>query len=227
VWDLDLSTAHLTRLDGRSGRKEAGVVQHRGGLRAPEVVSVNNISLTNGTRTSLDVIRTVPDPEHALVVVNGLLHAGHTTTVDALHAAHVTSAHWPDTRPAHVVLSLADPRPESVGESRCVFMCWCHRLPKPEPQYEIFDERGNLIARVDLAWPERRSYLEFDGLIKYTRLLREGETITDVVLREKRREELIFRVTGWRCIRVTWSDLDRPVATARAIAALLANASAA
>jgi hypothetical protein len=226
TWDLDLSVAHLTRLDGRSGRKEAGVPQHRGLVQPHEIQSVNGVAVTSGTRIALDVIRTAPDPEHALVVVNGLLHDGHTT-LDDLRAAHELTAHWPDTRPAHVVLSLADPRPESVGESRSVFMCWAQGIPKPEPQYEIFDERGQLVARVDLAWPGRRTYLEFDGLIKYTRLLKKGESATDVVLREKRREELIFRLTGWRCIRITWADLDRPAATARAIAALFAIASAA
>ena len=64
-------------------------------------------------------------------------------------------------------------------------------------------------------------FLEFDGRIKYQRLRREGESIEDVILREKRREELICAKTGWVCIRITWEDLARPTTTSRRIRALL------
>jgi hypothetical protein len=74
---------------------------------------------------------------------------------------------------------------------------------------------------VDYAWPELGVFLEFDGRIKYQELLKEGESVTDVVLREKKREELICRLTGWRCIRITWADLYQPERTAAAIRALL------
>ena len=64
-------------------------------------------------------------------------------------------------------------------------------------------------------------FLEFDGRIKYERLRREGETLEDVILREKRREERICLQTGWVCIRITWEDLARPAVTARRIRAIL------
>ena len=35
----------------------------------------------------------------------------------------------------------------------------------------------------------------------------------DVVLREKKREALICRLTGWRCHRIVWADLYHPVET--------------
>jgi hypothetical protein len=79
---------------------------------------------------------------------------------------------------------------------------------------------GELVAIVDFAWPELGVFLEFDGKIKYQKLLRAGESPTDVVVREKRREELICRLTGWRCIRIVWADLYRPELTAAAIRAL-------
>ena len=55
--------------------------------------------------------------------------------------------------------------------------------------------------------PSSASILEFDGKVKYERLLREGERASDVVVREKQREDMICRLTGWRCIRVVWADL--------------------
>ena len=144
-----------------------------------------------------------------MCVVNDFLHRG-LTSLDQLHRRYEPMDRWPNTLGTDLVLRLADPRIESVGETRTFHVCWRHGLPAPEPQYEVFDEDGTCIGRVDFAWPEHRVFLEFDGKIKYGKLLREGETPTDVVLREKRREERICEVTGWRCIRVTWADLQRP-----------------
>ena len=63
---------------------------------------------------------------------------------------------------------------------------------------------------MDFAWPEYGIFLEFDGREKYLKYRRAGETIQDTILREKRREEMVCQITGWRCIRVTWADLERP-----------------
>jgi hypothetical protein len=85
----------------------------------------------------------------------------------------------------------------------------------------VYDERGNLVAVLDFAWPELGVFLEFDGQIKYNRLRRPGESLEDVIRREKRREELVCLLTGWVCIRITWRDLSTPEMTARRIRALL------
>ena len=52
--------------------------------------------------------------------------------------------------------------------------------------------------------------------------LRESGLVT---LREKERESRITELTGWRCIRITWADLDRPNATVTRILSLLGVAS--
>jgi len=46
------------------------------------------------------------------------------------------------------------------------------------------------------------------------------------VFREKKREDLIRAVTGWRCIRITWIDLEHPERTAARIRAVLAGLAA-
>ncbi len=74
-----------------------------------------------------------------------------------------------------------------------------------------------MIARADFAWPELGVFVEFDGRIKYGRLLAPGQSVADVVDAEKRREEEICRLTGWRCVRVVWADLERPARTAQRI----------
>ena len=59
--------------------------------------------------------------------------------------------------------------------------------------------------------------MEFDGDAKYLSLRRPGETIEQCVMREKAREDLLRRLTGWQLIRVIWADLDRPGVTAAMI----------
>jgi hypothetical protein len=226
TWDLDLSSVHLSRLDARSGRAEAGVTQHRGRLRADEIVRIGGVAMTAGTRTALDVIRISPDVEHALVVVNGLLHAGKTTLED-LKLAHHLTVEWPGTRAAHVVLQLAHPGAESAGETRTHYLLYRNGIATGIPQYEVRDERGQFVARVDLAWPEYGVFVEFDGKQKYSKLLGPGEQSLDAILREKRREERICRVTGWRCIRLTWADLENPDEFLRALRRALAGPGAA
>ncbi len=36
-------------------------------------------------------------------------------------------------------------------------------------------------------------------------------------MREKRREDLLRRLTGWSMLRLVWADLERPAATAAII----------
>jgi hypothetical protein len=50
---------------------------------------------------------------------------------------------------------------------------------------------------------------EFDGRIKYGRLLRPGQDAGDAVFAEKRREDAI-RDEDWGVVRWVWSDLERP-----------------
>ena len=104
--------------------------------------------------------------------------------------------------------------------------CLCYRqgLPAPVPQYVVLDRSGCVVARLDFAWPQHRVFVEFDGRQKYEKLLRPGERASDVVIREKQREELVCRLTGWRCVRLTWADLERPERTAATIREAFAEA---
>ena len=219
VWGIPLAQVHTTRTDGRGGRREAGIVHHVGELAEDEVELVNGVRITSAARSAVEVMASA-GPEPALVVVNGLLHAGHMTQRE-LEAAVQRMKHWPSTITSHLVVAMADHRPESVAETRAIWLCHDQRLPRPEPQVVILDERGRMFARVDLSWPAYGVFLEVDGRLKYELYRREGETLEEFLLREKRREELICQLTGWVCIRVTWADLENPVHTARRIRRIL------
>ncbi len=219
IWDQELDEVHVTRCDQRAGRREAGVRQHEGALRPQDWTERNGLRVTTPTRTAMDCASLL-DIEHAVVIVGDLLHRK-LTTLQELAECATFMERWPGSLKHRVVLKVADGRCESVGEHRTLHLIWWQGLPAPIPQYKVFDpETGELIAVVDFAWPELGVFLEFDGKIKYQALLKEGESPSDVVVREKRREELVCRLTGWRCIRIVWADLYRPERTAAAIRAL-------
>jgi hypothetical protein len=220
VWDMG-DEVHLSRLDGKAGRREAGRVEHRGRVLCDDFTIRNGVPLTSGTRTAVDMIA-LADTEHALVTINGLLHA-QETSIDLIQRRLQSMATDPHTLNAPVVLGLADGRCESAGETRTVCLCWRHRLPMPVPQYEVRNRGGRVIARVDFAWPAFNAFGEFDGKLKYLRHRRPGESIEEAVLREKRREELVCGLTGWRCIRFVWADFYTPERTASRIQATLSG----
>jgi hypothetical protein len=225
LWECDLTRVHLTRVDERAGRAEAGVVQHRGVIADGDVVTAaDGRPRMSATRTALE-LTTVLDVEHALVEVDFLLHEG-LTTIEDLHRRYETMSRWPHTLATDLVLRLADGRSESVGETRTRFLCWTQHLPAPIPNFPIRNALGVEVARVDLAWPELGVFLEFDGRVKYESRRREGESVVDCVLREKQRESLICEITGWRCIRITWADLYRPADVAARTRALFTPAAA-
>lgn len=210
---------HIARLDQRASRRRHDKAQHRGVILAEDITVRDGLPLTSGTKTALDMVA-LTDVPGALVTANGLLHAGETTPGLLTRRADAM-AHDPYTRDMTTVLSLADGRCESAGESLVLHLCWLHGLPKPVLQYRVLDRWGNEIARVDFAWPELGVFLEFDGRLKYQRFRRPGESVLDMVLREKAREELICGLTGWRCIRLVWADLSHQQRTVGRITATL------
>ncbi|RYP83584.1 hypothetical protein EKO23_18385 [Nocardioides guangzhouensis] len=224
-WGLDLADVHVTRLDGRTGRAEAGVRQHRGIVMPGDVSGSGELPVMSPDRAALE-LTTVTDTESALVSINAMLNTGVVDLEDMLRR-YESMVTWPHSLKTGLVLRRADGRLESAGESRSDHLFWFQDLPRPIPQFPIHDASGRLVARLDFAWPALRVWVEFDGVGKYTKHLRPGETTSDAVMREKRREDLVRELTGWICIRITWADLQHPARTAARIRAAFAQQRAA
>ncbi|MCD4536101.1 type IV toxin-antitoxin system AbiEi family antitoxin domain-containing protein [Nocardioides sp. cx-169] len=219
-WGVDLSSVHLTHLSG-GGRRSAGVVHHEGSLRVVDVTRSPEGWRTTPTRTVLDSCNLV-GTEAGLVLANWYLHEG-LTSVDQLEARYVEMQRSRRMLAVRLVLRLANGRVESVGESRLLYLIWRAGLPMPIVQWEVWDG-DRLVGTVDFAWPELGLMAEFDGKVKYGRLLRPGQDAGDAVFAEKRREDELREVTGCRMIRPIWVDLDRPDTTAERIRRMLKRA---
>lgn len=191
-YDADLDTVHVTRFDGRSGRREAGVVYHQGVvLPERDVVEVDGHLVTCPSRAVWEAA-SLTSLRGGVVAADSALH-GRACTAEELADTARRLRNWRGGRHVDIALRLADPGAESPGESLTRYLCYEQRLPRPVLQYEVRDSSGVVIARTDFAWEEYAHLGEFDGLMKYTRGLSAGETASEVVIREKRREDKVRR----------------------------------
>jgi hypothetical protein len=219
LWGVDLRLVHVTRLDGGAGRREAGVQHHEGFLIQDDLVEIEDGLATSPARAAVEC-GLMHNTEVAVVAFDSSLRA-QLTTPDELRAAGTMLGSWPGAQHLQVALRLADGRSGSVGESRARYLMFVHKLPAPLLQYEVYDRDGELIGICDFGWPEHRALGEFDGKVKYGRLLRPGEEPGDAVFREKRREDAMRRATQFAMIRIVWTDLRQGRATAAEVRSML------
>jgi hypothetical protein len=224
VWGADLSQVHVTRLDGGAGRTESGVVHHEGFTVSADLRTVNGSLVTHTARAAIEAASLLP-PDGGLGVLDSALQLGGTDRAE-LEATFALHGSWPQMQSVQLLVRMADPGGQSVGESRTRYLCFAHGLPAPVLQFEVRDPSGRLLGITDLAWQEHRLLGEFDGQVKYGRYLRPGELPGDAVFREKRREDAICEALGWRMIRIAWADLSRPAETAARISRMLRSAAA-
>jgi very-short-patch-repair endonuclease len=113
---------------------------------------------------------------------------------------------------ARAVLPVADPRAESPMESVLRWLLHEAGLPRPVLQHRVRDAAGAVLGRADLAWPEQRVLVEFDGDVHRER---------DVFVGDLRRQNGLV-LAGWTVLRFTSADvLGRPEEVVRAIRAAL------
>ena len=118
---------------------------------------------------------------------------------DDLVAALVPGARG--VRRARALIVLASHLAESPQESRLRWWLLAAGLPAPVPQYEVRDGHGVLLARVDLAYPEVRLAIEYDGVVFHTD--------ARALARDRQRLNALT-AAGWSVLRFTARDLHTP-----------------
>ena len=177
------------------------------------IVEVGCIPMTSAARTVVDIAR-LGSFEPAVAVADAALRRRLVTRAE-LDTAAARARGWPGSPAARRVVAFADGRSESVGESRSRVAIARAGLPVPELQFAVRIDRDDL-AYTDFAWLRWRTVGEFDGRVKYGRLLAPGQEPGDAVFAEKVREDAI-RDTDLRMVRWTWGELSPFAAVANRI----------
>jgi hypothetical protein len=166
------------------------------------------LPVTSPLRTAFDLART-PDLTAAVVGLDALLFRRAVKT-DALRAYLDAHARWTGVRAASAALALARQDVESPMETRLRLAIVLAGLPEPVVQYDVLTPGGRFVARLDLAYPQKRVGLEYDGDHH-----RDRDTFRFDAVRLNR-----LRLLDWSVLRFTADDVvhnpDRMLAQIRA-----------
>lgn len=105
---------------------------------------------------------------------------------------------WPGSAKAMAALGLVEPKSESPMETRLRLVLIRAGLPRPIAQYVVVVD-GRTIARLDLAYPEWKIGVEYDG---------DHHRDRPVFAADLRRQNKLV-AAGWTILRFTATDIYR------------------
>jgi hypothetical protein len=190
-----------------AGRRDIRV--HRADLPAADVCeNGDGMRFTGPLRTAWDVAA-LESTSTAVGVLDAMVRV-EAVSAEALGAlARSGGGRW-GSRRARRALELVDGRSESPPESWVRVACALARLPAPVPQFDVVED-GVWLARADLAWPEAKLIVEYEGEYHF-----DGVQIARDDVRIQR-----LIAAGWRVIRLSSHDLRHMDAVIERIRAAL------
>jgi hypothetical protein len=177
-----------------------GVHTHPASLPPSDVTRHELLPCTTLARTAVDLARSCTG-ENAIAAVDRALRLG--AGRDDLMAVLERHRGWPGVRQAERLIAFGDARAESAAESLARWILAELGFPTPELQVDLFDVRGNWIARVDQLFRAESTVVEVDGKVKFDDPAVDPR---EVLWKEKVREDRI-REAGWEVVRLTWTHL--------------------
>lgn len=166
--------------------------------------------ITSALHTCADLARFAPGLAEAVVLMDIALAKGVLREV-RLERCRESVPVGRGSRQARRAMQLADARSESPQESRLRVGLVLAGLPPAVPQFEV-RHQGRFLASVDLAYPEAKLAIEYDGL---------WHAAPGQLGRDRRRLNALVSA-GWRVIHVTAADLHDLTGIVTAIRAALA-----
>jgi hypothetical protein len=215
LWKIEIplqradSAVHLTVPWDSRARNRADRRIHRGRPASGEITRRWGLSVTTPARTWRDLAGVLPPS--ALLAVSDQLLALWTDRAElmAMLAAHPTGR---GAGRARRVLPVADQWAESPMESVLRWLLHEAGLPTPVLQHVVKNRAGLFLGRADLAWPDRKVLVEFDGDVHRDR----GVFVADL-----RRQNLLV-AAGWTVLRFSSADvLGHPHRVIEAVRAAL------
>jgi hypothetical protein len=187
-------------------------------LAPDHVVDLGGTSCADGLSTLIDLAASVDDVTWEQALESALRKR--LTVVAAIEDAlpALGAARVPGTARIRRVLALRPPgapATESLLETLMVQLArGVPDLGELARQYEVWDEHGNHVARLDLCRPDPGFFLELDGQ------QHKGQPVYDAM-----RQTAVVAATGMLPGRFTWTEVTRyPESTKRRLAALAAMA---
>jgi hypothetical protein len=213
LWQIDLAgpedDVELTVPPGTHPRRVPGLRVRRALLPPGHVRARRGVPSTTPGATAVRLAGYLP-LDDAVAAVDRIVVAGLADLDDV--RALAASVRGAGCARARAACALADGLAGSPQETRLRLLVGRSDLPPPVAQHTVRDRHG-FVARVDLAWPDRRVAVEYDGLWH-------GEP--GQFARDRQR---LNRLTaaGWRVVFVTAADLHRPDELVARIRAALAG----
>ena len=187
---------HVTVREAADRRRRLGVRCHVLQIAEQDVVVMSGVRVSRPNRMFVELARFLSLVD-LVILGDWLVHEGHTTVASLrLYCRASLEQH---ARRATYAANLVRARAESPQESRLRLLLALARLPAPEVNAEVFDEDGEFVARLDLAFRAVKVAIEYDGGHHADTAQWEAD-----VARRQRLEAL-----GWRIIVVTNKQLFR------------------
>jgi hypothetical protein len=170
-----------------------GTRVHRTELTDRDQTLRDDVPVTTPLRTAWDVAA-LESLGTAVAALDAMVRCNTVSVPDLTGLVESGGGRWGVAKVRRAV-GLVDARAESPPESR-VRVALAMAGLAPIPQFEVRED-GALVARVDLAWPEARLAIEYEGAYHF-----EGSQI----IRDDARLDRLA-AAGWRVIRLSAADL--------------------
>jgi hypothetical protein len=171
-------------------------------LGAADITVVDSIPISTPERTLFD-LGAVCRPLVVLMAFDKARKNG-IVTYESTEATLLRLARSgrPGVRALRSALSVRDPKQapsESEMETLMLEVLRRHGLPPPVPQYEVRDQHGRFVARVDAAYPEARLAIEYQSYQEHVG--------PEPLVRDSRRRSRL-KAVHWDVVDVTAPELQ-------------------
>ncbi|MDX8047880.1 hypothetical protein SK571_00675 [Lentzea sp. BCCO 10_0798] len=190
-----LQPEHITVARDMRRIRRRELVCHGRALARGDVEVRDGVPITTAVRSLLDMVAEVPR-------LDGVWAIDDAVRREIVSEAQITASLI--TRPGgrgDGVIKLraaeADGRAESILETAGRLALKDAGVMLPIAQHEVFDG-GDLVARLDAAYPERRLGIEFDGAAVHN--------APRALYRDRQRQNRLLHL-GWSLLRFTWWDV--------------------
>lgn len=201
VWGLQIpfrdredDRVHVTIPGGSSAESRVDRRLYRLPISDRDIVRRKSVPVTSPSRTWRDLAGILEPPALLAAtdqIVNGLASRRELQEELARRPRGRGCAR------ARLVLPIASPLAGSPMESVLRWLIHDGDLPMPELQFPVRDAGGIVVADADMAWPEHKVLVEFDGDVH-----RERKTFVN----DRRRQNRVI-AAGWIVLRFTSADV--------------------